>query len=43
MECTHYADHTVNTHVYDSVPRSNENSKDTLMSVVDNSVLYLFK
>ena len=36
-----YADHTVNTNVYDSVPQTNENSecyKD--INVVDNTALY---
>ena len=36
-----YADHTVNTNVYDSVPQSDENPKeDTTMPVVDNTALY---
>ena len=42
-----YADHTVNTNVYDSVPQSNESSdsygnskEDTTMPTVDNTALY---
>ena len=42
-----YADHTVNTNVYDSVPQSNESSdsygnskEDTTMPTVDNIALY---